>query len=149
MSRTARTVVATRSLMVMAVSAMLVMLSAGPAVASGSAARLSVGGSANCTSDSGREVHGVCFLPALGVNQGAELFIASSGGGGSIALWHFDLVAGSLPPGMTMPALYGHGDHSTIIAGAPRATGTFAFTVKLTDGRGDTATGRFSLTVHH
>jgi Putative Ig domain len=149
MRRTAPTVMATRSLIVEAVSAMLVLLVAGRAVASGSTARLSIGGTANCTADSGREVHGVCVLLALSVDQGAELFIASSGGGGSIALWHFDLVAGSLPPGMSMPALYGHGDHSTIIAGTPRAQGTFVFTVKLTDGRGDTATGRFSLTVHH
>jgi hypothetical protein len=149
MRPTARTLVATRSLRLLTVATTLVLLSAGPAVASGSAARLRVGGTANCTADSGREVQGVCILPALSVDQGAELFIASSGGGGSIALWHFDLVAGSLPPGMSMPALYGHGDHSTIIAGTPRAQGTFVFTVKLTDGRSDIATGRFSVTVHH
>jgi Putative Ig domain len=101
----------------------------------------------NCTADSGSELLGVCVLPGLSVDQGAELFIASSGGGGNIALWHFDIVAGSPPPGMSMPALYGHGDHSTIIAGTPSAQGTFAFTVRLTDGLGDTATGHFSLTV--
>ena len=141
------TLVATRSLLIVAVSTMLIVLPAGPAAASARAAPLSVSGSANCTADSGREQHGVCVLPALSVDQSAELYIASSGGGGSIALWHFDLASGSLPPGMSMTALYGHGDHSTIIAGTPHAQGTFVFTIKVTDGRAHTATGPFSLTV--
>ena len=43
----------------------------------------------------------------------------------------FAVTAGSLPPGLTMPA--GSGS-STVISGNPTKAGTYSFTVKATDG---------------
>jgi large repetitive protein len=110
------------------------------------AAPLSDSGAANCASDSGTEVGGVCVLPAATVGQGYETLIASSGGKGPTP-FVFKVVAGALPPGLTLPPDYAIGEHGTIIGGTPSSKGTFTFTIQVTDGAGDTATGPFSLTV--
>ena len=55
----------------------------------------------------------------------------------------FALTAGSLPPGLTMPAQSGSG---TVITGNPTQAGTFNFTVKATDG-GLTSTLAYQITV--
>ena len=55
----------------------------------------------------------------------------------------FALAAGSLPPGLTMPAQSGSG---TVISGNPTKAGTFNFTVKATDGS-LTATLAYQITV--
>ena len=59
----------------------------------------------------------------------------------------FKVVAGALPPRLTLPPDYAIGEHGTIIGGTPSAKGSFTFTIQVTDSTGDTATGPSSLTV--
>ncbi len=56
------------------------------------------------------------------------------------APYSFSLLAGSLPPGLTL------GSDGTI-SGAPTAVGAFAFSVLATDSNGVTGTGNFTITV--
>ena len=48
---------------------------------------------------------------------------------------------------MQVPPDYAIGEHGTIIGGTPTQRGTYSFTIQVTDGTGDTATGQFSLTI--
>jgi large repetitive protein len=82
----------------------------------------------------GGALHGsVCALPP-GVttapsNYSAAIAVSKAGAAGATVT--FALTAGSLPPGLSMPAQSGSG---TVIAGNPTQAGTFNFTVKATDG---------------
>jgi large repetitive protein len=107
---------------------------------------LSDSGSANCASDGGTLISNVCVLGDGQLNQQYEALIASSGGSGPVPFL-FKVVAGSIPPGMQVPADYAIGEHGTIIGGTPTLRGTYSFTIQVTDGAGDTATGQFSLTI--
>ena len=107
---------------------------------------LSDSGPANCASDGGTLAGTVCVLGAGQLNQQYEALIASSGGSGPTPFL-FKVVAGSIPPGMQVPPDYAIGEHGTIIGGTPTTRGTFTFTIQVTDGVGDTATGQFSLTI--
>jgi Putative Ig domain len=163
MKRTLPAMVAGCSAVLVVTGAVLFMLTAAPVSARGhggsttttpmpttttttSAAPLSDSGAANCASDGGIEAGGVCVLPAATLGQGYETLIASSGGKGPTP-FVFKVVAGAVPPGLTLPPDYAIGEHGTIIGGTPSAKGTFTFTIQVTDGAGDTATGPFSLTV--
>jgi hypothetical protein len=107
---------------------------------------LSDSGSANCASDGGTLISNVCVLGDGQLNQQYEALIASSGGSGPTPFL-FKVVAGSIPPGMQLPPDYAIGEHGTIIGGTPTLRGTYSFTIQVTDGAGDTATGQFSLTI--
>ena len=107
---------------------------------------LSDSGSANCASDGGTLNGSVCVLGDGQLNQQYEALIASSGGSGPTPFL-FKVVAGSIPPGMQVPPDYAIGEHGTIIGGTPTQRGTYSFTIQVTDGAGDTATGQFSLTI--
>jgi hypothetical protein len=107
---------------------------------------LSDSGPANCASDGGTLNGNVCVLGDGQLNQQYEALIASSGGSGPTPFL-FKVVAGSIPPGMQVPPDYAIGEHGTIIGGTPTTRGTFTFTIQVTDGVGDTATGQFSLTI--
>ena len=48
---------------------------------------------------------------------------------------------------MQVPADYAIGEHGTTIVGTPTLRGTYSFTLQVTDGAGDTATGQFNLTI--
>ena len=76
---------------------------------------------------------GVCVLPSGQTsapnNYSATIAVSKAGAVGPTVT--FALTAGSLPPGLTMPARSGSG---TVITGNPTQTGTFTFTVKATDG---------------
>ncbi len=111
-----------------------------------SSTSLSDSGSANCASDGGTLISNVCVLGDGQLNQQYEALIASSGGSGPVPFL-FKVVAGSIPPGMQVPADYAIGEHGTIIGGTPTLRGTYSFTIQVTDGAGDTATGQFSLTI--
>jgi hypothetical protein len=163
MKRTLPAMVAGCSAVLVAAGAVLFVLTTTPASARGHrgstttttmpttttttpAAPLSDSGAANCAADGGTEAGSVCVLPAGTLGQGYETLIASSGGKGPTP-FVFKVVAGALPPGLTLPPDYAIGEHGTIIGGTPSAKGTFTFTIQVTDGAGDTATGPFSLTV--
>jgi large repetitive protein len=94
----------------------------------------------------GGTLHGsVCALPP-GVTTGPNNYsatIAVSKAGAAGATVTFALTAGSLPPGLTMPAQSGSG---AVITGNPTHAGTFNFTVKATDGS-LTATLAYQITV--
>jgi hypothetical protein len=107
---------------------------------------LSDSGPANCSSDGGTLSGTVCVLGDGQLNQQYEALIASSGGSGPTPFL-FKVVAGSIPPGMQVPPDYAIGEHGTIIGGTPTKRGTSTFTIQVTDGAGDTATGQFSLTI--
>jgi large repetitive protein len=111
-----------------------------------SSTSLSDSGSANCASDGGALISNVCVLGDGQLNQQYEALIASSGGSGPVPFL-FKVVAGSIPPGMQVPPDYAIGEHGTIIGGTPTLRGTYSFTIQVTDGAGDTATGQFSLTI--
>ncbi|MGO9218674.1 MAG: putative Ig domain-containing protein [Streptosporangiaceae bacterium] len=59
----------------------------------------------------------------------ATIAVSKTGAAGATVT--FALTAGSLPPGLTMPAQSGSG---TVITGNPAKAGTYGFTVKATDG---------------
>ena len=94
----------------------------------------------------GGTLHGsVCALPP-GVTTAPNSYsatIAVSKAGAAGATVTFALTAGSLPPGLSMPAQSGSG---TVITGNPTQAGTFNFTVKATDG-GLTSTLAYQITV--
>ena len=75
----------------------------------------------------------VCVLPpgqtTAPNNYSATIAVSKAGAAGPTVT--FALTAGSLPPGLTMPA---QSASSTVITGNPTQTGTFNFTVKATDG---------------
>ena len=87
----------------------------------------------------------VCVLP-FGVTTAPNAYsatIAVSKAGAAGATVTFAVTAGSLPPGLTMPAQSGSG---TVITGNPTKAGTFNFTVKATDGN-LTSTLAYQITV--
>ena len=87
----------------------------------------------------------VCVLP-FGVTTAPNAYsatIAVSKAGAAGATVTFALTAGSLPPGLTMPAQSGSG---TVISGNPTKAGTFNFTIKATDGN-LTSTLAYQITV--
>ena len=91
-------------------------------------------------------LHGtVCVLP-FGVTTppnaySATIAVTKAGSAGPTVT--FAVTAGSLPPGLTMPA---QGTSSTLITGNPTQAGTFNFTIKATDGN-LTATQAYQITV--
>ena len=91
-------------------------------------------------------LHGsVCVLPpgqtTAPNNYSATIAVSKAGAAGPTVT--FALTAGSLPPGLTMPAQSGS---STVITGNPAQAGTFNFTIKATDG-GLTSTLAYQITI--
>ncbi len=75
----------------------------------------------------------------IGASYAAKTFTASGGSGTG---YTFTLASGSLPTPLTL------GTNGTIASATPTASGTFTFTVKVTDSLGDTATtSSLSLTI--
>lgn len=75
-------------------------------------------------------------LPAGKVGVEYAATIAATGGTGTLS---WDVIAGSLPPGLS----FWDGD----ITGVPSKGGTFSFTVEVTDGGGATRSRAFTITV--
>ena len=99
-----------------------------------------------CTAANGGALQGsVCALPpgqtTAPNNYSATIAVSKAGAAGATVT--FAVTAGSLPPGLTMPA--GSGS-STVITGNPTKAGTFNFTIKATDG-GLTSTLAYQITV--
>jgi len=88
---------------------------------------------AKSTAHSGTLEGSVCALP-FGVTTAPNTYsatIAVGKAGSAGATVTFAVTAGSLPPGLTMPA---QGASGTVITGNPTKAGTFNFTVTATDG---------------
>jgi hypothetical protein len=84
---------------------------------------------------------GVCTLGFVGDQLVKNFYFTNLGVQGQLAPpFTWSLAGGTLAPGLT---LFPNGQ----IFGTPTATGTFAFTVKVTDSGGQTATQAFSLTI--
>jgi hypothetical protein len=84
---------------------------------------------------------GVCDLSIPGDSLVKNFFFSSlSTLGQAVPPFTWTLANGTLPPGVT---LFSNGQ----IFGTPTATGTFAFTVKVTDANGQAATQAFSVTI--
>ena len=101
-----------------------------------------------CTAANGDTMDGsLCVLPP-GVttapnNYSASIAVTKRGTAGPTVT--FALSAGSLPPGLTLPAQAGSSGAGAI-TGNPAKTGTFNFTVKATDG-GLTSTLAYQITI--
>jgi uncharacterized protein (TIGR03437 family) len=77
-------------------------------------------------------------LPAPALGQIYRQSILTSGG---TAPFGFSLIAGVLPPGLSLAATTG------LIEGTPNAAGSYAFTVRVVDGASQTADQAYALTV--
>jgi hypothetical protein len=89
----------------------------------------------------GTLVNGVCVLPGASVGQPYEGFILTSDG----SVDTFSIVAGSLPPGLSMPSVFGAA--GTIVGGTPTQQGTFTFTVHVVNPEGQTAQQTYNIKV--
>ncbi len=77
-------------------------------------------------------------LPAPALGQIYRQSILTSGG---TAPYGFSVIAGALPPGLSLAV------GSGLIEGTPNAAGSFAFTVRVVDGASQTADQAYTLTV--
>ena len=66
--------------------------------------------------------------------------------GGSIP-YTWTVVSGQLPPGLLLDSLITLSQTDNELAGTPRTTGTFTFTMQVTDGAGNHASKQFTLTI--
>ncbi len=67
--------------------------------------------------------------------------------GGSIP-YTWTVVSGQLPPGLILDSLITLSQTDDELAGTPQTTGTFTFTMQVTDGAGHQASKQFTLTVN-
>ena len=73
-------------------------------------------------------------------SSSATVNIAYSGAFGMSDGYVYDLVSGSLPPGLTLIS-------AGLIVGTPSVAGSYPFTVRLTDASGNTANFAFTIAV--
>ncbi len=76
-------------------------------------------------------------LPQGAINSQYSQPIAATGGTGT---YTWNLAQGALPPGVTLSV-------AGVIAGKPSSTGTFTFTIQVTDQAGGTSNKQFTLTI--
>jgi hypothetical protein len=89
--------------------------------------------------------NGVCVFPSGVVGQSYAAPITSTGGTGPTP-YHWSVVAGTLPAGLSLTPSYGV--YSAYVYGTPTKAQTATFTLQVTDGVGDTAQQAFTLTVN-
>ena len=92
-------------------------------------------------SNGGSLVRGICVLPRASVGQPYEGFIQTSDNSGGT----FSVVAGALPPGVSIPRRYGAA--GTIVSGTPTERGRFTFTVHGVDQEGQPLRQTYSIKV--
>ncbi|WP_370350292.1 putative Ig domain-containing protein [Catenulispora sp. EB89] len=128
-------------------AAVLVGVAAGSAAAKADTAYPPPSIRLQCPAADGEALHGsVCALPP-GVTtapDGYSATVAVAKAGAAGATVTYALTAGSLPPGLTLPAQ--SSSLGTVISGNPTQAGTFDFTLKATDGN-LTSTLAYQITV--
>ena len=89
----------------------------------------------------------VCVLPSgqttAPSNYSATIAVRKTGVAATIT---FAVTAGSLPPGLTMPASAPSTSGGVVITGNPTRAGTFNFTIKATDGQTHTMAAQITIT---
>jgi hypothetical protein len=83
--------------------------------------------------------------PLPGGSVGAQYSQALDATGGTTPYKSWTVVSGSLPPGISLSTL--GGVLTALLTGTPTASGTFTFTVQVTDSADATGTKQFSLTI--
>ncbi|MGB9233449.1 MAG: putative Ig domain-containing protein, partial [Terriglobales bacterium] len=68
---------------------------------------------------------------------------ATANASGGILPYNWNLIGGSLPPGLN----YGTNNNSLNISGQPTTTGTYPFTMQVTDNQGDTASQGYTIVI--
>lgn len=81
--------------------------------------------------------------PQLFVGEGANLWIRGAGG---VLPYRWAVTAGAPPTGMALTQFDPSGE-LVAVGGTPTVTGTFTWTLQLTDAQGTTASGQFTVTV--
>jgi hypothetical protein len=97
-----------------------------------------------CVSGAGETmVNGTCVLPGGYVGESSyQALIESSNGNIND---HFTVIAGSLPPGLSMPSQFNV--LGTIVTGTPTQQGTFTFTLQVVAPDGSSGQQAYSITV--
>jgi Putative Ig domain len=83
-------------------------------------------------------------MPNGNVGTSYTNFLTATGGIGSPFKW--SIVSGKLPDGLKMASYYGM--QSTVISGTPVNVQTTTFTVRVQDGKGQTATRTYTITIN-
>ncbi len=83
-------------------------------------------------------------LPDGNVGTAYTAFLTATGGSGP-SPYEWRLVSGKLPPSLSIMKSFAM--MSTAITGTPSAPGTYAFSVQVRDGAGNTVTKSFSITI--
>ncbi len=79
----------------------------------------------------------------VGVAYAQSFFLS-----GGVAPYTGSVASGQLPPGLTLKSPYAPNDNNSELAGTPSAAGTFTFTMKVTDGSGQSASQQFKLAIN-